>query len=145
MRVNKFIKFSIWIAWGILRGKIFIPSNVKIDMKVILVRHCESIANSKGIHQGQRVDTSLSEKGKEQARKVARALKDEKIESIYSSDLKRAMETAQEIAKFHNIKVISDKRLREFDSGDFTHLKDRWEKFMKFKDSEATSQIAISL
>jgi len=106
-------------------------------MKVILVRHGESIANSKGIHQGQRVDTSLSEKGKEQAIKAAQALKNEKIEAIYSSDLKRAMETAQEIAKLHNLKVIPDKRLREFDSGDFTHLKDRWDRFVKLKDSES--------
>jgi len=106
-------------------------------MKIILIRHAESEANSKGIHQGQIVDTGLSEKGKEQARRLAESLKNEKIEAVYSSDLKRAMETAEAVAKSHNLKVIPDKRLREFDSGDFTHLPDRWDLFKKYKEDES--------
>lgn len=82
-------------------------------MKIYLVRHGESIANAKGIHQGQKIDTSLSKKGLEQAKKIAERLKDENFETIYSSDLKRAYETAKEIAKFHKLKIIKDKRLRE--------------------------------
>lgn len=82
-------------------------------MKIYLVRHGESEANAKGIHQGQKIDTSLSKNGLEQAKKIAERLKDEDFEIIYSSDLKRAYETAKEIAKFHNIKIIKDKRLRE--------------------------------
>lgn len=91
-------------------------------MKIFLIRHGESEANAKGIDQGQKIDTGLSEKGKEQARKIAERLKNEKIETIYSSDLKRAKETAKKIAKFHNLEVIQDKRLREYDFGDWMDL-----------------------
>jgi len=82
-------------------------------MNIILVRHAESEANRLGILQGQKIDTSLSKRGLNQAKLVAKRLENEKISAIYASDLKRAMETAQEIAKFHNLKVRPDKRLRE--------------------------------
>ena len=44
-------------------------------MKLIIVRHGESEANAKGIHQGQRVNDGLSGRGKEQARKIAEKIK----------------------------------------------------------------------
>lgn len=69
-------------------------------MKLILVRHGETVANSKRIFQGQ-FDSPLTELGKEQAKKVASRLKDEKFDYIYSSPLSRALDTAKEIAKFH--------------------------------------------
>ena len=106
-------------------------------MKIFLIRHGESEANAKNIHQGQRVDAGLSEKGREQARKIAERLKNEKIESIYSSDLKRARETAEEIAKQHGLKVIFDKRLREFDSGHFLKGKEDWQKWTDYRKKEA--------
>lgn len=84
-------------------------------MRLILVRHAESEANAKGINQGQKIDTSLSDLGKKQANQVAQRLKEEKIDLIYSSDLKRAKETAEQINKFHKLKIIYDERLREKD------------------------------
>jgi broad specificity phosphatase PhoE len=66
-------------------------------MKLIIVRHGESEANKKGIHQRRKdewSDTSLSKDGIFQAKQVAERLKDEKIDGIYASDLKRAKETA---------------------------------------------------
>jgi broad specificity phosphatase PhoE len=97
------------------------------EMKLLIVRHAESKANIKGILQGQKIDTSLSKLGKEQAKKVGERLKDEKIEAVYSSDLKRAKETAEEIAKHHKLKVILDKRLREKDH----HNKEKWKEVVK--------------
>lgn len=85
-------------------------------MKILLVRHGESMANSKKISQGNRdewEDTPLSENGKEQAKKVAKRLREEKIDLIISSDLKRARETAKEINKFHRVEVKLDPRLRD--------------------------------
>jgi len=116
-------------------------------MKIFLIRHGESEANANGIHQGQRYDVGLSERGKEQARRIAERLKNEKIEAIYSSDLTRAKQTAEEIAKPHKLKVIHDKRLREFDSGDWGDKfnKENYEKnaenpfvtWMKYREIEA--------
>ena len=83
-------------------------------MNLIIVRHAESIANSKKMSQANRdewADTSLTEKGLIQARAVAQRLKDEDIEIIFCSTLKRAKETAQEINKFHNVEIKYDSRL----------------------------------
>ena len=96
--------------------------------KIIIVRHGESEANSKGQDQGREDEwsnTDLSENGREQARKVAERLKDEKFDCIYCSDLKRAMQTAEEINKFHNIEIKFDERLRDIiekeDVGEFVN------------------------
>ena len=85
-------------------------------MNLIIVRHGESVANSKEIDQGNKdewSDTPLTEKGLNQARAVAQRLKDEDIKIIFTSDLKRAKQTAEEINKFHNVKMIIDSRLRD--------------------------------
>lgn len=82
-------------------------------MKLIIVRHGETIENKEKIFQGQSHGT-LSELGIEQAKKLALRLKDEKFDAIYSSDLGRAVNTAKEILKYHpNLKLNLDKRLRE--------------------------------
>lgn len=85
-------------------------------MKIFLVRHGESIANKKGFRQGNEDewrDTTLSNSGKTQARKVAERLKDKKFDIIYSSPLKRAKKTTEIINKFHNKKIHFDKKLEE--------------------------------
>ena len=91
-------------------------------MRLILVRHGETIHNLKGIIQGQ-YDSILSDTGREQAKKVAKRLKDEKIDLIFSSDLQRAHITAKEINKFHDIEIILDKRLREQGRGIYENKK----------------------
>jgi broad specificity phosphatase PhoE len=106
-------------------------------IRVFLVRHGESEANAKLIHQGQKVDTSLTPKGRGQAEKTAERLGREKIDAIYASDLKRTKETAEIISKNHKVKVILDKRLREFDAGDFINAFNGWEEFDKYKAAEA--------
>ncbi|MCX6751116.1 MAG: histidine phosphatase family protein [Candidatus Pacearchaeota archaeon] len=81
-------------------------------MKIILVRHGETEENKERIIQGH--SATLSELGKEQARKLANRLKDEKIDVIISSDLNRARLTAEEVAKFHpSVKVELREELRE--------------------------------
>lgn len=82
-------------------------------MRLIITRHGKTIENQEGIHQGH-LNGTLSELGKEQARRVAERLKNEKIDYIYSSDLGRASDTVKEIAKFHPITPIEFVRdLRE--------------------------------
>ena len=82
-------------------------------MRLYLVRHGETIENLKGICQGQ-LEGTLTDKGIEQAINVADFLKSERIDFIYSSDLKRAVNTAMETAKhFPNTPFYQDKRLRE--------------------------------
>jgi len=82
-------------------------------MKLIITRHGETEENKLGIFQGH-LPGKLSSLGIEQAKKLAKRLKDEKIDFIYSSDLTRSSDTAKEIAKFHpNTPIKFVKELRE--------------------------------
>ncbi|MCK5510791.1 histidine phosphatase family protein [Candidatus Parcubacteria bacterium] len=82
-------------------------------MRLIITRHGETIENINRICQGQ-TDGQLSKKGIEQAKKLGIRFKDRKIDAIYSSDLKRTVDTAKEILKYHpSLKLNLDKRIRE--------------------------------
>ena len=89
-------------------------------MKLILTRHGETIENQKGIMQGH-LPGHLSKLGIEQAKKLALRLKHNEIDAIYSSDLKRAADTAKEIARYHKkIPINFVQELRETDLGSLT-------------------------
>lgn len=86
-------------------------------MKLILLRHGETEANKKEIIMGQTNDP-LTERGIQQAKKAALRLKDEKIDKIYVSDLRRTMDTAKEVIAYHpDTEVIYEPLLREGNSG----------------------------
>lgn len=117
-------------------------------MKLIIVRHGETEENVKRIIQGQTHGT-LSKKGQEQARKVGEHLKNEKIDVIYVSDLKRTIDTAAEIIKHHpDIEVIYEPRIRErnlgiFEGKHFTklheHVKNSGIDYFEFKPEKGES------
>ncbi len=88
-------------------------------MELIITRHGETLENIEGILQGQTLGT-LSPNGIQQIKKLAKRLKDKEIDFIFSSDLKRAVDTTKEIIKYHpNTKVSYVKELREKDLGEF--------------------------
>jgi probable phosphoglycerate mutase len=70
-------------------------------LRLILVRHGETVENASGVVQGQQHGT-LSEKGQAQARHIARTLRGEPLDAVYSSDLHRAYETALILTKERN-------------------------------------------
>ena len=87
-------------------------------MKLIITRHGQTEENKAKILQGH-IPGVLSEKGKDQARKVAKRLESEKIDYIYASDLARAADTATEIAKSHpHTPLEFVKELRELNMGE---------------------------
>ncbi|GAJ15856.1 unnamed protein product, partial [marine sediment metagenome] len=90
-------------------------------MRVILVRHGETIWNEEQRYQGAS-DPPLSERGELQARRLAARLASESIGLIYSSDSTRALQTADQIAAHHGRQVRADPRLREMDFGDWEGL-----------------------
>lgn len=81
-----------------------------------VIRHGETEANRNGILQGH-LDVPLSEKGRRQAQIVAGALSRVRFDSVYSSDLSRAKETAQAIMDGRSCSLVLDRRLREIDLG----------------------------
>ena len=88
-------------------------------VRILLARHGETVFNVEGRWQGQS-DSPLTERGLAQARELARALADEPIAAVYSSDLGRAVDTAAEVARLHQLTVTTDPRLREIDTGAWT-------------------------
>ena len=89
-------------------------------MRLILTRHGETVENLGRILQGH-LDGKLSEKGLWQARRIAFRFCGERLDAIYSSDLRRAVEGALEISKYHKETLVHYRRyLRETDLGDWT-------------------------
>lgn len=82
-------------------------------MKLILVRHGETIENRRHILQGQ-THGKLTSKGIFQANRLADYLTSFHIDICFTSDLQRAADTANIIAsKCPRMKIVKDTRLRE--------------------------------
>jgi len=80
--------------------------------RLYLVRHGQSAGNAEGRFGGHG-PTPLSDLGKRQAENTAKMLAKEGINAIYSSDLARAVETAEALAKKLGLKVNTSDAFRE--------------------------------
>ena len=87
-------------------------------VKLILVRHGQTLWNREKRVQGVS-DIALSNRGSAQASSLARSLRGEKINTIISSPLKRAVQTAEAINRFHHLPIEPEKDLMELNMGDF--------------------------
>lgn len=85
-------------------------------MAIYLVRHGETASNAARVVQLPEVP--LSERGREQAACIARRLAAAGVTRILASDLRRAAETAEEIAAQTGVPVEPEPLLRERDFGD---------------------------
>ena len=88
--------------------------------KLILVRHGQTDMNVEGIYFGW-LDPALNEKGREQGERAKEVLRKISYDNIYSSDLKRASETAR-LVNYLKKELVLDKRLRELNFGIFEGL-----------------------
>jgi len=80
--------------------------------ELILLRHGETDWNRELRFQGH-VDVSLNAIGLEQARRLARRMAGEKVHRLYASDLLRAQQTAEPVARQLGLATVSDADLRE--------------------------------
>ncbi|MGD0313194.1 MAG: histidine phosphatase family protein [Acidimicrobiales bacterium] len=78
-----------------------------------LVRHGETNWNALGWVQGQTDGSRLTRNGRRQIRRVATLLEDQGIECVYSSDLHRALQTAEIVAERLGREIRIDRQLRE--------------------------------
>lgn len=85
--------------------------------RLVLVRHGRTAWNLEGRAQGH-TDVSLDEVGRAQAAAVAPVLARLSPTVLWSSDLVRARETADHVARATGLSVQLDARLREFDVGE---------------------------
>ena len=85
-------------------------------LELYLIRHGQSTSNKEGRIQGQQ-DVPLSPEGLRQADALAKRLKEVSFDSIYSSDLQRAKQTALQV--YPENSLILNARLREIHLGHF--------------------------
>lgn len=90
--------------------------------RLLLVRHGISGHNIAHRMAGCRSDIDMAPAGYRQVEQLRERLAGEKIDVIYSSDLKRAMATAEGIAKNHSVKIVPCPELREIDYGEVEGL-----------------------
>ncbi len=84
--------------------------------RIYIVRHCEAEGNIYRRAQGQ-YDGRVTPKGRAQIAALAERFRDIPLDAVYSSDLRRARETAGAILKYHSLPLLTDIRLREWGIG----------------------------
>ena len=104
-----------------------------VDLRLILIRHGEPEVSARGRCYGK-LDVGLSEEGREQMTRVAKALASANVDAVYASPRRRARESAEVLSK----EIVVDRRLSEIDFGElegltyeeaeerFPHLYQRW-------------------
>src|SRR5580765_4014677 len=88
-----------------------------------LVRHGVTVLGAEDRFAGA-TDVALSDEGREQTRRLAERLSDEKIVAVYASPLGRTVETAQILAAPHKLEVQTRDGFREISHG-------RWEQMTR--------------
>lgn len=99
-------------------------------MKLYLVRHGEFSPIESLFKQ---TDGPLTEKGIQQARDCGEYFFDKKIDKIYSSDLKRTIQTANDLNSKLNLKINLESKLREINRGEWEFTDPNDPKYADFK------------
>ena len=89
--------------------------------KLILARHGETAWNVGKVFRG-RVDVDLDEVGFKQAELLGKYLGNWELEAIYSSPLRRALDTANMVARYQKVVVWVAEGLTDFDYGEWQSL-----------------------
>jgi alpha-ribazole phosphatase len=89
--------------------------------RLILIRHGEPDEAVRGRSYGA-LDVPLSAVGREQAQRIARALKEVRIGAVVTSPLRRALETAAPLACAHGLDPVVHEGLRELSFGEVEGL-----------------------
>lgn len=85
--------------------------------RLLLVRHGITEFNSTRRFAGYS-DVEMNAAGYEQVEKLRDRLANEQIDAVYSSDLKRALATAEVISSGHKVDIVACPELREMNYGD---------------------------
>lgn len=97
---------------------------------IYMIRHGQSMGNLERRLLGH-TDLPLTELGHRQAERAAEYLLQFGITRVYSSDLLRAMQTVEPLARRLSLEVIPERGLREINAGEweglpFTLIKEKW-------------------
>ena len=90
-------------------------------MRLLLIRHAESVGNRELRLQGQ-AEFPLTERGRRQAEELAASLAERQVIAVYSSPIRRALDTAEAIARPLGLTVEVQAALQEYDFGKLSGL-----------------------
>jgi alpha-ribazole phosphatase len=93
-----------------------------MGIRIFLIRHGQTSWNEEGRYQGGS-DTSLTPMGIKQAKLASKYLSKVNLSNIYSSSLKRAVDTAGFIQEGRKIEVIIRENLKEINFGKWEGMK----------------------
>lgn len=91
-------------------------------MEIVFIRHGQTDVNKDNRLQGALIDAELNDAGRDYARKAAENFDENKFDVVYSSPMKRAVETAKIFTKGKK-DINLDKRLLEFDFGEWDGMR----------------------
>jgi broad specificity phosphatase PhoE len=92
-----------------------------LAVEIVYETHSISVDNERGFATGW-LDGQLSEQGKQLARKLGERRRDDGVAAVFTSDLGRAVETAQIAFAGSGIPVFRDWRLRECNYGELNGM-----------------------
>jgi len=104
--------------------------------RIFLVRHGATVLTAEDRFAGA-TEVELSDEGREQVRRLAARLAEEKIGAIYASPMGRTIETAQILAEPHRLEVQRRDGLREISHG-------RWEQMTRKEVDKAFPEEAAA-
>ena len=93
-----------------------------MGVKLFLIRHGQTDSNVEGRYQGS-LDTSLTERGVDQARAAKKYLSNVRFSNIYSSPLKRAVQSAEIMIEGTGLEIRMKEDLREINFGKWEGMK----------------------
>jgi 2,3-bisphosphoglycerate-dependent phosphoglycerate mutase len=92
-----------------------------VSIQVVFETHSTSVDNERGIATGW-LEGELSAVGREQAVRLGERRRDDAIDAVFISDLRRAVETAELAFAGSELPIQRDGRLRECNYGDWNGM-----------------------
>jgi len=89
--------------------------------EIYLIRHGQTAWNKELRFRG-RVDIPLNEQGIREARAIADALRNKTIDAIYTSPLRRSIETAQPVAELLHLEIVPVQEFIDISYGEWEGL-----------------------
>nr|EGQ39939.1 MAG: fructose-2,6-bisphosphatase [Candidatus Nanosalinarum sp. J07AB56] len=88
------------------------------DTSLTMCRHGRTDYNDSGIVQGQ-LETEINETGEQQAEALAERLSTREFDAVYSSTMKRALQTARVVNERHGLEINQVDALREVERAEY--------------------------
>ena len=115
---------------------------------IFLVRHAENLANLTKEFSYQKVDYALTPKGVLQARQTAEFFRDQALDHLYCSPLRRARQTAEIIGAALGLQPMEIEAFREVNVGDLEGVpptQDVWEAHDQVIAAWKAGQLDVSM